>query len=174
MDVRVGLSKKLSTKEFMLLNCAVGEDSWESLELQHIRLPCPSQSPGACSNSCPLSQCCHPTISSIVIPFSFCLQSFPTSGSFLMSWLFASGGQSIGASVSASVLPVNIQGWFPLGLNGLISLQSKDSQESYLTPQFKSIKKAQPSLYPTLHIHLYITCTHSRTKVLFKFCCCSV
>ena len=86
--------------------------------LQHARFPCPSPSPRVCSNSCPLSQWYHPTISSSVIPFSSCLQSFPASGSFPMSWLSASGGQSIGASASASVLPVNIQGWFPLGLTG--------------------------------------------------------
>ena len=92
--------------------------------LQYARLPCPSPTPGACSNSCPLSQWCHPTISSSVVHFS-CLQSFPVSGSFPMSWLFASGDQSIGASASASVLPMNIQGWFPLGLTILISLQSK-------------------------------------------------
>ena len=81
-------------------------------------------SPGVCSDSCPLSRWCHPSISSSVIPFS-CLQSFPASGSFLMSWLFSSGAQSIGASASASVFPMNIQGWFPLGLTGLISLLSK-------------------------------------------------
>ena len=86
------------------------------------RPPCPSPTPRAYSNSCPLSQWCHPTISSSVIPFS-CLQSFPASGSFPMSWLFASGGENIGAS--SSVLPVNIQGWFPLGLTCLISLLSK-------------------------------------------------
>ena len=80
---------------------------------------------GACSNLCPLSRWCHPTISSSVVPFSSCLQSFPVSGSFLMSWLFISGGQSIGASASASIFPKNIQDWFPLGLTGLISLQSK-------------------------------------------------
>ena len=93
--------------------------------LQHARLPCPSPSPRVCSNSCPLSQWYYLTISSSVIPFSSCLQSYPVSGSFLMSWLFASGGQSIGASASALVLPMNIQDWFPLGLTGLISLQSK-------------------------------------------------
>ena len=85
--------------------------------LQHTRPPCPSPSPRACSNSCPVSRWCHPTISSSVIPFS-CRQSFPTSGSFPMSQLFTSGGQSIGASASASVLPMNIQGWSPLGLTG--------------------------------------------------------
>ena len=83
------------------------------------RLPCPSSSPRPCSNSCPLSQWCHPTISFSVIPFSSCLQSFPESGSFPMSQFFASGGQSIGVSASASVLPVNIQDWFPLGWNWL-------------------------------------------------------
>ena len=84
--------------------------------LQHARLPCPSPTPGACSNLCPLNRWCHPTISSSVVPFSSHLQSFPASGSFKMSQLFASGGQSIGVSASTSVLPVNIQDWFPLGL----------------------------------------------------------
>ena len=90
-------------------------------ELQHARPPCPSPTPRACSNSCPLSQWCHPTISSSVVPFSSS-QSFPASGSFQMSQLFASGGQSIGASASASVLLINIQDWFPWGLTDLISL----------------------------------------------------
>ena len=92
---------------------------------QHARIPCPSPTPGAYSNSCPSSQWCYPTISSSVIPFSSCLQCFPASGSFLMSWLFASGGQSVRASASSSVLPMNSQGWFPLGLTGLSFLQSK-------------------------------------------------
>ena len=82
--------------------------------VQHAKLPCPSPSPGACSNSCPLSRWCHPAISSSVVPFSFCLQSSPTSGSFPMSWLIASDGQSIGASAWASVLPMNFQGWLCL------------------------------------------------------------
>ena len=93
--------------------------------LQHARLPCPSPTPGACSNSCPSSWSCHPTISSSVVPFFFCLQSLLASGYFPMSDTFTSGGQSIGASASASVLPMNIQDWFSLGLTGLISLQSK-------------------------------------------------
>ena len=84
--------------------------------LQHTRLPCPSPFSEVCSNSCPLSRWCHPTISSSVIPFSSCLQSFPGSGSFPMSQFFTSGGQSIGVSASTSVLPMNIQNWFPLGL----------------------------------------------------------
>ena len=92
--------------------------------LQHARLPCPSPTSGACSNSCPSSRWCHPTISSSAAPFSFCLHYFPASGSFPMSRIFASSGQSIGASVSASVFPMNIQGWFPLVLTGLISLQN--------------------------------------------------
>ena len=99
--------------------CSVGESCQQPHGLQQIRLPCPSLSPGVCSNSCPLSWWCHPTISSSVVPFSSRLQSFPASGSFPMNQLFASGGQSIGASASASVLPMNIQDWFPLGLTGL-------------------------------------------------------
>ena len=97
----------------------------------HHGFPCPSPSPRACSNSCPLSRWCHPTISSSVVPFFSCLQSFPASGSFLMSWLFTSGGQSIGASASSLVLPMNIQGWFPLGLTRWISLQSKGLSRAF-------------------------------------------
>ena len=100
-------------------------DSLQPHGLQHIRLPCPSPTPRAYLNSCPLSQWSHPTISSSDIHFSFCLQSFSESESFAMSPFFASGGQSIGVSAAASVLPVNIQDWFPLGLTGWISLQSK-------------------------------------------------
>ena len=106
-------------------------DSLPPHGLQHARLPCSSPTPGAYSNSCPSSWWCHPTISSSVVPFSSHLQSFLASGSFPMSQFFASGGQSIGVSASVSVLPMNIQDWFPLGLTGLISLQSKGlSQES--------------------------------------------
>ena len=104
---------------------SIVSDSLGPHELQRVRLPCPSSTPGACSNSCTLSRWCHPTISSSVVPFSYCLQSFPASGSFPMSQFFESGSQSIGASTSASVLLMNIQDWFPLGLMGLISLQSK-------------------------------------------------
>ena len=93
--------------------------------LQHARLPCPSPTPEDYSNSCPLSQWCHPTTSSSVVPFSSCLQSFPESGSFQISQFFTSGGQSIGVSVSASVIPMNVQDWFPLWWTGWISLQSK-------------------------------------------------
>ena len=96
-------------------------DSLQPHEPHHARLPCPSLSPWVCSNSCPVSQWCHPTISSSVATFSSCLQSFPASGSFPMSQFFASGDQSIGASASTLVLPMNIQGWFPLGLTSLLS-----------------------------------------------------
>ena len=108
-----------------LFSCSVVSNSLRPHGLEYTRLPIPSPSPGACSNSCPSSRWCHPTISSCVIPFSSCLQSFPASGSFPMSWLFVLGGQSTGASASASVLLMNIQGWFPLGWTGWISLQSK-------------------------------------------------
>ena len=126
--------------------------------LQHARLPCPLPTPRACSNSCPLSRWCHPTVSSSVIPFSSCLQSFPASGSFPMSQLFPLGGQIIEASVSASVLPMNIQGWFPLGLTGLISYSPRDSQESSPTPHFKSINSSALSFlynptFKSIHDH---------------------
>ena len=104
---------------------SVVSNSFQPHGLQHARLPCPSPTPEACSNSCPWSRRCYPTISSSVVPFSSCLWSFPASGSFPMSWLFPSDGQSIGVSASASVLPMNTQCWFPLGLTGLISLQPK-------------------------------------------------
>ena len=94
-------------------------------EPQHARPPCPSPTPGVHPNPCPLSRWCHPTISSSVVPFSSCLQSFPASGSFQMSQLFTSGGQNIAVSASTSVLPMNTQDWSPLGWTGWISLQSK-------------------------------------------------
>ena len=119
------------------------------------RLFCPSPSPGVCSNSCPLIRWCCPTISSSVVPFSSCLPSFPASGSFPVSWLFASGGQSIGASASASVLLMNIQDWFPLGLTGLISLQSKELSRvfSNTTVQKHQLLIGQLSLWFYFHIH---------------------
>ena len=110
---------------FSQFSCSVMSDSLQPHGLQHARLPCPTTAPGACSNSCPSSRWCHPTISSSLVLFSSCLQSLPASGSFPVSQFFASGSQSIGVSVSASVLPVNIQDWFPLGLTDWISLQSK-------------------------------------------------
>ena len=104
---------------------AVVSDSLWPHEMQHARPPCPSPTPGVYSNSCLSHRWCHPTISSSVIPFSSRRQSFPASGSFPMSQLFTWGGQSIGVSASASVLPMNIQEWFPLAWTGWISLQSK-------------------------------------------------
>ena len=109
----------------ILFSHSVMSDSLWPHGLQHTRPPCPSPAPGVYSNSCPLSQWCHPTISSSVIPFSSCLQSFPVLGSFPMSQLFTSSNQSIGVSASGLVLPMNTQDWSPLGWNGLISLQSK-------------------------------------------------
>ena len=106
-------------------SCSVVSHSLQPHRLQHIRPACWSPTSGVNSNSCPLSQWCHPTISSSVFPFSFCLQSFPASGYFPMSWFFESGGQSVGVSVFASVLPMNTQDWSPLGWTGWISLQSK-------------------------------------------------
>ena len=114
-------NKRKNTKLVWLLFCPVQfshlvvSNSLRPHGLQHPRLPCPSPTPGTCSNSCISSQWCHPTISSSVIPFSSCLQSYPTSGSFAMGWLFASGDQNTGVSASASVLPMNNQDWFPLG-----------------------------------------------------------
>ena len=134
--------------------------------LQHARLPCPSPSPRACTNSCPLSQWCHPIISSSVVPFLSCFQSFPASGSFLMSQLFKSG---VGAS--ASVPPMNIQDWFPLGLTDLISLQSKGLSRlfSKTTVQKHQFFGAQPSLWSNSHIHTWLLeklyCT-SKKKII--------
>ena len=126
--------------------------------LQHARPSCPSPTLGVYSNSCPLSQWCHPIISSSVGPFASCLQSFPATGSFLVSQLFASGGQSIGVSVLASVLPMNIQDWFPLGWTGWFPLQSKGLSRVSPKPLFKNIDSSELSfLYsPTLtSIHDY-------------------
>ena len=125
-------------------------DSLRLHGLQHSRLPCPSQAPGVRSDSCLLSQWCRPTISSFATPLS-CLQSFPASGSFPVSRLFTSSGQSIGAS--ASVLPMNIQGWFPLGLTGLISLKSKGLSRVFSnTIRKHQFFSTQPSLWSNSHI----------------------
>ena len=125
--------------------------------LQLAKLPCPSQTPGACSDSCPWSQWCHPTIASSVVPFSSCLQFFPASGAFLRSQFFASGGQSIGASTLASVLPVNIQDWFPLGLTGLISLQSKELSRVFSNSTVQKHQILELSfIYSWTHIHIWL------------------
>ena len=115
----------LDNSSSVQFNCSVMSSSLWPHGLQQARPPCPSPTPRVYSNSCPLSWWCHPTISSSVIPFSSCPQSFPASGAFQMSQFFASGGQSIGVSASASVFPMNIQDWFPLGWTDWISLQSK-------------------------------------------------
>jgi len=137
--------------------------------MQHARPPCPSLTPRVHPNPCPLSRWCHPTISSSVVPFSSCPQSFPASGSFPMSQLFASGGQSIRVSALASVLPMNTQDWSPLEWTGWISLHWRESQESSPTPQFRSINSLLLSfLYsPTLtSIHDHWK-NHSLTRRTF-------
>ena len=125
---------------------------------QHIELPCPSPTPGACSNLRTSSQWCHPTTSSSVIPFSSCPQSFPASGAFPMSQFFTSGGQNIEASASASVLPMKIQDWFPLGLTGLISLLSKGLSRvfSNITVQKHQFFGTQLSIWSISHIHTWL------------------
>ena len=140
----------------LLFSRSVTSDSLWPHGLQHTRLPCPSPSPRAISNPCPSSQWYYLTISSSVIPLSSCLQSFPASGSFPMSQLFASGGQSTGAS--ASVLPMSIQGWFPLGFTGFISLLSKGLSKVFFstTVQKHQFFGAQPSLWSNSHIHTWL------------------
>jgi len=137
---------------------SVMSDSLWPHRLQHARLPCPLPTPGIYSNSCPLSRWCYPTISSSVIPFSSRLQSFPTSGSFQMSQFFASGGQNNVVSASASVLPINIQHPFPLGLTGWISLLSKELSRVFSnTPvQKHQFFGAQLSLLSNSHIHTWL------------------
>ena len=131
--------------------------------LQHSRIPCPSPTPRVYPNSCPSSQWCHPTISSSVGPFSFCLQSFPASGSFLISWLFTSGGQRIGASASTSVLPMNIQDLFPLRWTGLISSQSKGLSRvfSNTTVQKNQFFCTQLFLWSNSHIQTWLLENHN-------------
>ena len=149
----------LSQHQFSLVQFSrlVMSDSLLPHELDHAR-PCPSPTARVCLNPCPLSWWCHPAISSSVIPFSSCPQSFPASGSLQMSQFFISGGQRIGVSPSTSDLPMNLQDWFPLGWTGWISYSPRDSQESSPTSQFKSINSsALGFLYsPTLtSIHDY-------------------
>ena len=149
---------KLLLKGSVQFSLSVMCDSLWPRRLQHTRLPCPSPTPGACSNSFPSSQWCHPTISSSVIPLSSCPLSFPASGSLLMSQFFTSDGQNIGDSASASVLPMNIQDWFPLGLTSLISLQSKGPSRvfSNTTVQKHQLFGAQLSLWSNSHIQTWL------------------
>ena len=136
---------------------SVMSNSSQRLGPQHTSPRCPSPTPGVYSNSCPLSQWCHPTIWTSVIPLSFCLQSFPVSRSFQMIQFFASGGQSNGVSASASVLPMNIQDWFPLGWMDLISLWSKEHSRvfSNTTVQMHQFFGAQLSSQSNSHIHTW-------------------
>ena len=137
---------------------SVVSDSLGPHELQHSRPPCPSPTPAVYPNSYPLSQWCHPTTSSSVVPFSSYPQSFPASGSFPMSQLFTSGGQSIGVSASTSVLPMNTQDWSPLGWTGWISLQSKGLSRVFFntTVQKHQFFGAQISLQSKSHIHTWL------------------
>ena len=118
-------TKYTASVQFSSVQLQVMSDSLQPHEVQHVRLPCPSPTPGVHSNSCPSSRWCHPAISSSVIPFSSCPQPIPASESSPMSQLFSWGGQSIGVSAPTSVIPMNIHNWFPLGWTGWISLQSK-------------------------------------------------
>ena len=136
--------------------CSVAQSCLDALQLhglQHAKLPCPSPSPRACSNSCPLSWWCHPTILSSLVPFCSCLQSFSASGSFSVSQLFTSGDFTSSIGASASVLPMNIQDWFPLGWTGLNSLQSKGLSRvfSNTTVQKHQFFSAQLSLWSNSH-----------------------
>ena len=140
-------------------------DSLQTHGLQHARLPCPSLSPRVCSNSCPLSLWCHPTISSVT-PFSSCPQAFPASGSFPMTWIFASSSKSIGVSASASVLLMNIQGWFPLGLTGLISLLSKGLSRVLQHHNSKASILRCSALFMVQLLHPYMT---SEKKHSFEY-----
>ena len=138
-------------------SCSVMSDSLQPHESQHTRPPCPSPTPGVYSNSCPSSLWCHPAISSSVVPFSSCRQSLPASESFPISQLFAWDGQSIGASASVSVLPMNIQDWFPLGWTGWISSQFKGLARvfSSTTDQKHQFFGAQLSSQSNSHIHTW-------------------
>ena len=135
---------------------SVVSNSFRPHGLQHTRPPCPSPTPGVYSNSCPMSQWCRSTISSSVVPFSSCLQSFLSSGAFQMSQLFTSGGQSIGVSASTSGLLMNIQDWSPLGLTDLISLHSKRLSWvfSNITIQKHQFFSSPLSLWSNSHIHI--------------------
>ena len=155
-DKHMCLSDILPQVEQLLLSCSVMSDSLSPRGRQHNRLLCPVLSPRACSNSYPSSQGCHPTISSSVMAFSSCPPSFLASRSFPKNGLFASGGPSTGAS--ASVLPMNIQSWLPLGLTDLISVQSKGLSRLFSSTTFRKhqLFATQPSLWSNTHIHTWL------------------
>ena len=159
---------------------SVMSDSLQPHGLQYARLPCPSPTPRAYANLCPLSQWCHPTISSSVVSFSSRLQSFPTSGSFPMSQFFSAGGQNIGVSASASVLPMNIQDWFPLGWTGWVSLLSKVLSRVFSSPtvqkhQFFSaqlsltLEEAFPALFNLNYLNFYWHIVNLQYHVSFRY-----
>ena len=151
----------------LLFSHSVVSDSLWPHGFQHARLPCPSPSPGVCSNWFPLNWWCHPTISSSVAPFFSCLQSLPAAGSFPMSQLFTSGGQSIRALASASVFPMNIQSWFPLGLTGLIFFQFKGLSRVFLSHSWET-SVLRPSAF--LMVQLAHTCvTSGKTMTLTRW-----
>ena len=153
---------RLSThaQAYQFSSVTVLSDSLRLHVLKHSRLPCLSQTPGACSNSCPLHQWCHPTVSSSIVPFSSCLQSFPAIGSFHMSQFFVSGGQNIGASVSASVCPMNVQDWFPSGQ--LARSHSPRDSEVFSKTQFKSMNS---SVLSFLYVPI-LTSIHDHWKTI--------
>ena len=158
IKIQIGLVLLTHLFSLVQFSRSVMSDSLRPNGLQHARHPCPSPTPRAYPNSCPLSRWCHPTISSSVIPFSSCLQYFPALGSFPMSQFFSSGDQSIEVSASTSVLPMNIQDWFPLGWTGWISLQSRGLSRVFFntTVQKHQFFSTQLSLYATLtSIHDY-------------------
>ena len=149
------IAKWISYRNTYQFSCSVVSDSLCPHGLQHARPPCPSPTPGACSNSCPSSRWCHPTSSSAIFSFPSCFQSFPASGPFQMSQFFTSGRQSTGVFASASVLPMNIQDWFPLGLTGWISLQSKGLSRAFSNTTVLKHRffGAQLYLWANSHIH---------------------
>ena len=148
----------------LLFSCSVVSESLWPHGLQHTRLPCPSPTPGAYSNSCPLSQWCYPTSSSSVVPFSSCLECFPASRSFQTSQFFASGGQSIGATASALGLPMNIQNWFPLGWTGWISLQPKRLSRVFSNTSSKASIFWHSAFFIVQLSHPYVTIVKKKQK----------
>ena len=157
---------QFSSTSWVQFSCSVVSDSLQPHGLQHARTPCPSPTPRAYSNSCPLSWWCHSIISSSVVPFSSHLQSFPASRYFPMSQFFTAGGQSIGVSASASVLPMNTQDWSPLGWTGWISSCPGDSQESSPKPLFKTSILWHSAFFTVQHSHPYMTFYHICPEIL--------
>ena len=169
MQIKVSLSFTFNQFSSVQFSCSVMSDSLRPHESQHARPPCPSPTPRVYLNSCPLSQWCHPAISSSVIPISSCLQSLPASESFPVSQLFAWGGQSIGVSALASVLSMNTQDWSPLGWTGWISLQSKELSRvfSNTTVQKHQFFGAQLSSQSNSHPYMTTGKTIALTRWIF-------